>query len=298
MKSVPSILLLVERGDQGHQALSKALLLARHLYARLDLFLCDTERYSFGRSSGEEPAEAALHARVADAREYLQALRKGINAPEIEFSSDAVCHVSLRTALADKLGRSRVDLVVKAAHTTQASRDGHGSIDWPLVASCAAPLLLTRGRPWHPVPRFAAAVDLQDRQGRALSQAITALSESLSDGCGAELETLFANARPEADFEAERQAATLNALAQAHGLDARRLQCLNGEPTEVLPRFVADRDYDLVVMGKPRYGGPSEPSRSVAARLVMVTAGDVLFAHAGDGPTRLQVRGRPGSHLP
>src|ERR1700687_2794432 len=127
MKSVPSILLLVERGDQGHQALSKALLLPRHLYARLDLFLCDTERYSFGRSSGEEPAEAALHARVADAREYLQALRKGINAPEIEFSSDAVCHVSLRTALADKLGRSRVDPVARAGNPPQPGRAAHGS---------------------------------------------------------------------------------------------------------------------------------------------------------------------------
>jgi hypothetical protein len=292
MKNVASILLLVERGDQGHQALNKALLLARHLRARLELFLCDTERYSFPRSSGDEPAQAALDARVAHAREYLHALRKTILVPEIEVSSDVACHVSLRAALVDKLRRSRVDLVVKAAYTSQLGQNQHDSIDWPLVASCAAPILLTRGRPWHPVPRFAAAVDLRDRQGGALRSAITAIGDKLSRSCGARLETLFADARAESTLEAERLSAPLEAIAQALPLDARRVHRLVGEPSEVLPRFVAHCDYDLVVMGKPRHGAPSEATRSVAARVVKATAGDVLFAHVLGEPTRRQVRGR------
>ena len=292
MLTLSSILLLVERGDQGHQALSKALLLARHLHARLELFLCDTERFSFAKSSSGEAAVGALAARVAEGREYLLALRKSMLVPDIEVSSDAVCHVSLRAALADKLRHDPVDLVVKAGYATEANRDAHRAIDWPLVASCTVPLLLTRGRPWHPVPRFAAAVDLQDRQGRALSSAITAIGESLSRGCGAELEILFAHASPGAEFAEERLTGTLNAIARAHRLDAHRLQYLNGEPGEVLPRVVTHRDYDLIVMGKPRHGGPSELSRSVAARVVKASTGDVLFAQPVGKPSRKPVRGR------
>lgn len=289
MQNPSSILLLVERGDQAHHALNKALLLARYLHARLELFLCDTERYSFGRSGSGEAAEASLGARLAEAREYLQALRKTMLVTDIEVSSDAVCHVSLRAALADKLRRGGIDLVVKAVPVIH---DGHDEavIDWPLVASCTAPLLLTRGRPWHPVPRFAAAVDLQDRQGRALSSAITAIGESLSRSCGAELEILFAHAGSGAEFAPERLTTTLNAFGRAHRLDVRHLQYLNGEPTEVLPRMVAQRDYDLVVMGKPQHGWPPELSRSVAARVVEASTGDVLFtAPVGD---TLRMRGR------
>jgi nucleotide-binding universal stress UspA family protein len=291
MQNLSSILLLVERGDQGHHALNKALLLARHLHARLELFLCDTERYSFARSGSDEAADTSLTARVAEGREYLRALRKAMLVTDIDVSSDAVCHVSLRAALADKLRHGGVDLVVKAV---AAAGDGHshGAIDWPLVASCSVPLLLTRGRPWHPVPRFAAAVDLQDRQGRALSSAITAIGESLSRSCGAELEILFAQAGSGAEFAPERLTTTLNAIARAHRLDVRSLQYLNGEPTDVLPGIVAQRDYDLVVMGKPQHGWPPELSRSVAARVVRASRGDVLFTAADGETTGVTARGR------
>ncbi|MFI4868149.1 MAG: hypothetical protein ACHQDD_02210 [Steroidobacterales bacterium] len=276
MQNLSSILLLVERGDQGQHALNKALLLARHLHARLELFLCDTERYPIARLGGDGGAEDSLGERVAEAREYLRALRKSMLVTDIEVSSEAVCHVSLRTALADKLLRGGIDLVVKAMPAIQDGRD-QVAIDWPLVASCTAPLLLTRGRPWHPVPRFAAAVDLQDRHGRALSNAITAIGESLSHSCGAQLEILFAHAGSGAEFAPERLTTTLNAIGRAHRLDMSRLKYLNGEPTEVLPAMVAGRDYDLVAMGKPQHGEPSELCGSVAARIVKASAGDVLF---------------------
>jgi nucleotide-binding universal stress UspA family protein len=293
-ENVASILLLVERGDQGHQALSKALLLARHLHAALDLFLCDTERYPSARSGAGQLPPAAARTRVADAGEYLQVLRKSINAPEVELSSDAVCHVSLRTALADKLRRSRVDLVVKAGQATPAGRDDRDCIDWPLVASCTAPLLLTRGRPWHPVPRFVAVVDLLDRQGSALCSAIMALAGTLSRGCAAELETLFAHPARQSEFEAGRQAAAReDFVARAYGGDAQRFRQLPGEPSEVLPRLVAQRDYDLVVMGKPRHGAPSDASRSVAANVLRATAGDVLFMQPFEEASCLQLRARP-----
>jgi hypothetical protein len=90
---------------------------------------------------------------------------------------------------------------------------------------------------------------------------------------------------------------TLDPGAQAPPSDAHPVHCLFGEPSEVLPRFVSQSDYDLVVMGKPRQDGPYEPAGSVAARVVKASAGDVLFVGAvvvdalGE-PTGRQDRGR------
>jgi len=289
MQNLSSILLLVERGDQGHHALNKALLLARHLHARLELFLCDTERYSVARPGGKRAAEESLRARVAEGREYLRALRKSMLVSDVEVGSDAVCHVSLRTALAEKLRRDDIDLVVRAVPAIPDGRE-QVAIDWPLVASCSAPLLLTRGRPWHAAPRFAAAVDLQDRQGRALSTAITAIGESLSRSCGAELEILFAHDGSGAEFAPEQLTTTLSAIGRAHRLDLSRLQYLDGEPAEVLPAMIAQRDFDLVALGKPQHGEPSELCGSVAAHIVKASRGDVLFTAAL--PDTARTRGR------
>jgi nucleotide-binding universal stress UspA family protein len=95
----------------------------------------------------------------------------------------------------------------------------------------------------------------------------------------------------------DRLSSTLSAIARTHRLDADRLQYLHGEPSEVLPGVVVRRDYDLVVMGKPRNGGQPDPARSVAARVVKASAGDVLFAPPVAGRSGVVVRGRAAAGL-
>ena len=87
MEPLSCILLLVERGDRVHEGLNKALLVARHFHARLELFLCDTERYGPFRPDNAA-ALARTHAScVAEGRDYLQALRKTIVAPDITIAT-------------------------------------------------------------------------------------------------------------------------------------------------------------------------------------------------------------------
>ncbi len=282
MDAMSSILLLVERGDQAHRALNKALLLARHMHAKLELFLCESERDLPAPSGGGAQAlERARANQMAEAREYLLALRKSMLVPEVEVSSDAVCHVSVREALADKLKRSRPDLVVKAANAGQPDPDELGGSAWLLIASCAVPLLLARDRAWHPVPRFAAALDCEDRRQETLGRRMMAIGEMLSRECSAELDILCA--RPPSDGHAPIDARRREWTPGPTPSSACRLQHLRGTPSEVLPRFVMQRDYDMIIMGKPRHSDRSLLSASVARRVLKASTGDVLFVHASGG---------------
>lgn len=278
MDAMSSILLLVERGDQAHRALNKALLLARHMRARLELFLCESAHDLPAPSGGAQALERARANRMAEAHEYLLALRKTMLVPDVEISSDAVCHVSVREALADKLQRSRPDMVVKAANAGQPDPDELGGSAWLLIASCAVPLLLARDRAWHPVPRFAAALDYEDRGQEMLGRRMMAIGEMLSRECAAELDILCA--RPAADGDARIESARSNWTSGPMPSTACRLQHLRGTPSEVLPRFVTQRDYDMIIMGKPRHSDRSLLSASVARRVLKASTGDVLFVHA------------------
>jgi hypothetical protein len=269
MISVSSILLLVERGDQVHQAVNKALLLARHLHSRLELFLCDTERYGHAQAHTHEASARLNRDRVAAAGEFLHALTSTFHVPDVEIGTEAVCHVSMPEALREKLVRSPVDLVIKALPSNPHRPDGHRHIDWSLLSHCRVPLLYTRGRPWRPVPRFAAAVDWWDRYSARVSQAITGIGGMLTHGCGAELHILSAGEPPP------------GSESPPSPPDAR-LQQLQGEPKEVLPRFVAESDYDLVVVGRPRHRDSAALAASVAGRISRVVQGDLLFTPALD----------------
>ncbi len=276
MKPLSCILLLVERGDRVHEGLNKALLVARHFHARLELFLCDTERYGAFRPD-DAAALARTHANcVAEGRDYLQALRKTIVAPDIAIATEAVCDLSLQEGVAAKLRRTRIDLIVKAAEASRRDTRARGAAEWSAVAMCAAPLLLTRGRPWRPIPRFAAVIPPREAGERWLEPTTADMGETLAAGCGAQLDLLVTGPAPTAVAEAD---ALLD--AQRHYRTARptsrgRMRCVRDAPADVLTEFIAAHDYDLVVLGKPPPGRQPVLS-SLAGRVLGTAAGDVVL---------------------
>ena len=276
MQSLASILLLVERGDRVHEGLNKALMLARHFHARLDLFLCDTEGYM-----QFHPGVMATDTRtraycVAEGTDYLQALRKSIVAPDVEIASEAVCHRSLREAVLAKTERSATDLIVKTTEASRRDAGGRAAADWAAVAACPVPLLLTRGRSWRPVPQFAAALEMPDTSMSAATRAVADLGSTLASVCGAELDLLWVGPGRPAESEAVSQRdsdATGNATRAAA---IRRPRFLDGAPADAIPACVLEQDYDLVVLGKPRLTGAAALG-SVAGRLLSMTGVDVVL---------------------
>jgi len=256
MRSSASILLLVERGDRVHGGLNKALLLARHFGARLDLFLCDTEGYT--AASGDPVAAGRTRSEcVTQGLEYLQALRKAVRAPDIEIVAEVTCAPSLREALATRLLRNPADLLVK---TLVADRydDRRRPPEWAAVAECPAPLLLTRGRPWRPAAQFGVAVARSHPSARGADDAAGALAKVFAKACDARLDTVYVDDAP---------------LAAATPDSAHDVATVARD----LTAFVIERDWDLVVLEKPRATAAATAYGRVADILAATTA-DVVLA--------------------
>ncbi len=276
MGSLSCILLLVERGAGLHGALNKALLLARHFEARLELLLCETRCPAAARDTSA--AERARAGYISEGQRYLQALHQTIVSAGVEIDTEVVCAPSLAWGLAEKLRQRPAQLVVKAA---QGVPSLIGRPECQLFGRCSAPLLLTAGRPWRATPRFAAALDLSERaDGSALAR-IVGLSEALAGRCSAELDYLYAapirGVAGRTASDAHRRLCALLPVGQT-GLGL--LQYCGGEPARVLPRLIARRDYDLLAVGA--LSSPSHEARGkLTSTLLQASAGDMLLVPAG-----------------
>ena len=254
MRAAASILLLVERGDRVHEGLNKALLLARYFHTRLDIFLCDTEGYISSGRGARAPGMGASSC-VTEGNEYVQALRKSVFAPDVEIVTEATCAPSLRDAVAERLQRRAVDLLVKTIDDNRRGSGGRPAAEWAAIAACPVPVLLTRGRPWRPVGRFGA---LEQLGAPALesNRAVTALAGAFAQACGAALETVWPDAPRSIDDD--------------------------------VPAGLGGRDFDLVVLEKPRVTEPGA-LRSRIGEILAATAGDVVLMDASAPATLVEL---------
>jgi universal stress protein E len=251
MKDVTSILVVLNRSARDAPLVNKALVLARELNARIELFSCDAEHeYALKRAYGRRGVEAARQKCVADLNDYLRRLSYVVTAQDVAVSVDVVCESPQYEGIVHKVFKTCPDLVMKAA----AGGDAAGSSaldsnDWELVRTCPVPLLLSRGRDWSTRPRFAAAVDVSDEETPRLLQRILRSAAYLSEGCHGELDLVFGE-RSGADALTEKaHAARLRDLAQEVQLAADRVWRLTGDPVTTLSAFAAEQKPDVLVIG-------------------------------------------------
>lgn len=264
MPRVNSILLAAERGDAVHQSVSRALMLARYLDARLDILLCDVDRPFAGA-----PTTALPYDPGAEARAYLASLQNSVSAPDVQITAEAAFDATLHEQVGRKARRGNPLFVVKSLARSRSAREDH--LDWQLIQSCPVPLLLNRGHAWHPRPRFAVLIDLRRAVGPAAVESLAALREA----CGAELDLLC-----------------LPGGAQSpagYGVAPQNIHMLGENAPEALPQFIAARAYDVVAL--------TTPDRGLADRLLEPAAHDLLFVksagRAADPATPDSVRGQP-----
>ena len=250
MEKLSSILVVIDPRDETRHVVTKAIVLARHFRASLELFLCDSDQIFILRHAYDcAGIEDAVRACVARGERYLDSIRRSI--PE----DVAICtHVSAVSPLYDAVVRrvleSKPDLVIKSAacyHPLQ--RFTLDANDWQLARACPAPLMLTRGRPWSPRPAFAAAVDVSEREGIDLARSILHTAGFLAQGCHAELDVVFSD--PEKGDAAAHVARseTLTRLCDDFQVSSGRLHALCGNAEDTLPKFAAHPPHDVLVLG-------------------------------------------------
>jgi hypothetical protein len=266
MARVNSILLAAERGDAVHQSVNRALMLARYLDARLDILLCDPDLPAAAGNG------AASQRSAAEAREYLEALRNSILAPDVEITTEAAFDGSLHEHVSRKVRREDSSLVVKGMGQIPQAREKH--LNWQLIRASPAPLLLTRGHPWHPRARFAAVIDGHSPRHSSIAADVGA---SLQLACGADLDLIYLQG--DADGASEQAQSIAGDLHVAPD----RLHILGRDGAEVLPQFIGQRGFDLVAL--PTAGEPAGfgVERALADKLTKSTVLDLLFVQQAEG---------------
>jgi universal stress protein E len=250
MQKLNSILVVLDRRRSPRHLLAKAMVLARHFHAKVELFLCDSEHaYALRHAYDASGVQKARDACVTDARAFLESIRLSVTADDVPITTYAACESPLYEGIVQRVLESCPDLLIKEVGGEEfGGRSSFDANDWHLARTCPVPVMLTRGQPWRPDPRFAAALDVSEHETPGLASAIAGSSEYLAAGCHAELEFIYSERAKEAGGRAEHLA-TLNAVAeQSHVLPAR-VHVLEGEPETTLPCFARSRNYDVLILG-------------------------------------------------
>jgi nucleotide-binding universal stress UspA family protein len=258
-----SILLIAEREEPVHQAVNRALMLARYLGARLDILLCDTER----RHTSQHPQ---AHSRATtEAHQYLDSLRKSIVASDVEVTTDVDFDGPLHEQVARKVRTGNPLLVVRSADREATSRDSR--LSWELICNCPAPLLLTPGRPWHPRARLAAVIDIPDGHISSEPQAVAQTCTRLRHACSADMDLVCAP-----DISASARQRLMN-LAQDYSIEPSNVRSPDVSTGESMSQFLAEQEYDLIATGVADDHRVAAFDDSVSGQLLKSVRCDLLF---------------------
>lgn len=250
MDKLTSIMVVLDPADDSRHVLGKAMILARHFRARLELFLCDSENaYVLSHSYDRTVISAAREGSLIAGRRYLDAVRRSL-AEDVEITTHVACESPLYEAIVHRVLETRPDLVIKSATGSHALRRfALDANDWQLARTCPVALMLTRGRPWSARPRFGAAVDVADPDGGALARSILEAAGFMAGGCHADLNVVFSSAAGSDGDTQRKQAESLSRLVDEFRVGAQHATILRGTAEDTLPAFAASQNFDVLIMG-------------------------------------------------
>jgi universal stress protein E len=256
MEKITRILAVVERRENGPLVLEKAVALARRFGARVDLM----------------PLDATL---MADLSTSCRVMKYD----EVVLSSVHRGQMPIHELILRRVLESRPDLVIKepaSAHPMH--RWTLDDNDWQLANECPAPILLVRHRQWANPVRFAAAVDVSDRDTAAVARSILHTAGFLAMGVHGNLDILYSEREKHDEALRMERAVMLAQLVREFHVGCERIQVFSGEPGKVLPPILAARQYDVLVIGaQSRQTGIRAMGGGTISRVIEATDGDVVL---------------------
>jgi len=282
MRKLTSILAVVDPTDEPQQAVVKASVLARHFGARLELFLCDSERaYALRHAYDRTGVAAAEQDALVSGRRYLELIRRSV-AEDVPVTTHVACMSPLCEAISRHAREVQADLVIKCASGRRPSqRLTLDANDWQLARSCPSPLMLTQGRAWHPDVRFAAAVDVGDPNGASLARSIMETAGFLTLGCEGRLDVVYSDSNPFDEKGAAERRRHLSRLVNEFRVGLEHQIVLEGDADDTLPIFAARQGYDMMILGAlARRRGPAGIVGTLTSRLIDSLDCDFLLVKA------------------
>jgi universal stress protein E len=268
-------------------------LLARAATARVELFMCDAERgYALSQAFVSTGVEQSRQACLADSHRHLEALKSLVNADDVPITIDAACESPLYESIVRKVMRERPDLVIK---NVSGPLNRFDVTDWQLMRACPATLMLTRGRPWHSPPRFAAAVDASSSESAGLRWDVLQAARSLTALTRGEFNVLYAESLELQDTEREAGTLGLHELVRKLPDPPAAVHVLAGDPEVSLPGFAKRHAYDAMLLGALTHRpGVAAQVGTLTAKLVEALECDFLLVKPGTYHSPVgDVYGRP-----
>jgi universal stress protein E len=270
--STKRLLVIVDPTASTHPSIDRAVWLARHLPARIELFVSDyaahlaVSRASNGQGADARAAVLARHLR------RLEQLAEPLRAAGLEVAVDTRWDYPLHDSIVRKSIDASADIVIKDTHYHSALRRSiFSNTDWSLIRACAATLWLVKPRPPGQHPCFIAAIDpLHERDKPAdLDNRILATAIELGTSLGGEIHVFHAvdvsaalavstdsiampiplPVNELADAMRADHAAAVRKICNAHGIPAERTHVQQGSTRQLLTELTDQLRADAVVIG-------------------------------------------------
>ncbi len=115
MDKLTSILAVIDPADETRHVVAKAMVLARHFGARLELFLCDSEHaYSLRHAYDRRGVSDAQRECLSSGQRYLDAVRRSL-AEDVPITTHAACESPFYESIVHRVQEGHPDLVIKSA---------------------------------------------------------------------------------------------------------------------------------------------------------------------------------------
>lgn len=264
MPTKKTILVDIDPTMDDHPAMDRAIWLAQHYDAVLELFICDYDPY-IERNKAREELLRYHRGRLSDLATI--ALQAGVTA-----TTDVVWDHPIYAALIRKAVKTKPIMVVKDTHYHPAlKRTIFSNTDWNLIRHCPVDLLLVKPAALSQPVRLMASVDpLHEHDKPAdLDQRIMSVAKDLSSRVGGELSVfhafdpaaVIASVAPTlatpieiplqkvTDAFEKRHRQALDELTERFDVPADRVHLHQGRPDQLLPTLVEKQRTDIAVMG-------------------------------------------------
>jgi hypothetical protein len=268
------ILVLADRSTEAQSSLHKASVLARHLDASIDIFLCDTDHaWAVRGQAHSAEARAVVAACDAENERFLQALRGSVSATDLRITLSSGCAFAVHEGLAARVEQLRPMLVIKSLAN---GREGRARPPQPaemqIIRSCRVPLLLSQGHQWQPVPRFCAALDANVRD-EVMTRSVLLTTAQMSREChGIWTVGLL---RDPADRRADPDLADVQ--ARWWDLEPLAVHQVPGPPLEGVADLIRQQRIDVLALGGATRLSPRAAEPSFAEQVIGRVSCDLLF---------------------
>jgi universal stress protein E len=273
MHKIHKIMCVIDPTTDTQPAMQRAVWLAEHTGAELELFICYYNEYLSGDRLFDSPSlDKARHDIIEGHEKHLDKFAEPLRTSGLVVKTTAVWDHPLYEGIVRHAAATGADIVFKDTHHHSAvSRALLTNTDWSLIRTCAAPLWLVKPIELPDNPVFIAAIDPLHEHDKpaALDDEILQLSLSLAESTGAEVRafhsydpriavaTATANAYipvslPFDEIEKqmrEQHQKRFNEITSFHGVPADRAHLVSGLTHEELPALAEQENAAVVVMG-------------------------------------------------